>query len=200
DFYVNIDNVILEKKLHKYIPDVVIFSNNKKLIIEIAVTHFVGREKIEQIKESKISALEIDLSKIENDFNPKILETLIIEKTDNKAWLHNEYAQYKLSKIKSNIIKDINQKNLRDYKEKEKEKREDWYKNYYRLVTHRTINEKITHKQIEDCPLKKREYKGIYYANVTADCTSCEHSRGLRENEKYLICIYDYNQVKKLKK
>ena len=37
DCYIPIDHVELEKKLHNYIPDVIIFSRNKKLIIEIAV-------------------------------------------------------------------------------------------------------------------------------------------------------------------
>lgn len=85
--YINIDSVILEKKLHDFIPDVVIISNNLKIIIEIAVTHFVGREKLEKIIKSNISTIEIDLSIHKNSFNFTELENLLIENIDEKNWL-----------------------------------------------------------------------------------------------------------------
>jgi len=103
DFYIPIENVILEKKLHTYIPDVVILSKGKKLIVEIAVTHFVGREKLKMIKDSKISAIEINLSHLKNDFNINQLEKLIIEDLNNKSWLHNEFAEKQTDSYRKEI-------------------------------------------------------------------------------------------------
>ena len=40
---IEFEEVILEKKLHRFIPDVVLITKHKRLIVEIAVTHFVMR-------------------------------------------------------------------------------------------------------------------------------------------------------------
>ena len=197
ELYISIDSVVLEKKLHKYIPDVVITSKNKRLIIEIAVTHFVGRQKLEKIKASKISAIEIDLSKIENDFNLADLEPLIIDNLENKAWLYNQFGLEQTSKKRAEIFKLINDKNLKEWRAREK--REIWYKQYYMPVIQRLVSDDYVVQQIENCPLKKREYNGQFYASVKKDCYECEHSRWLRDDDKYLICLYDYHQGKKEK-
>lgn len=200
DLYITIDKVILEKKLHNYIPDVVVFSRNKKLIIEIAVTHFVGRKKLDKIKESKISAIEINLSKIENDFNRNELESLIIEDLSLKSWLHNQYAEDQIAIKKGEILKElqiIKAKNLKEEKDKKRKEREIWYEDYYKKVIKRENSKKTIYKQVENCPLKKRVYKDQYYANIAVDCLNCEHSRGTRENEEYLVCLYDYNIKKR---
>ncbi len=195
--YITIDNVVLEKKLHRYIPDVVIISGSKRLIVEIAVTHFVGRQKLEHIKASKVSAIEIDLSKIENDFNLADLETLIIENIEQKEWLHNEYAQKQNTKKRAVILKEINDTNKKKWREREE--REEWYRQYYKPVVQRQVSEDYSVQQIEDCPLKKREYNGQFYASVKKDCVECENSRWLREDGKSLICLYDYNRYKRRK-
>lgn len=93
DFLIPIDEVILEKKLHNYIPDIVIISNGRKLIVEIAVTHFVGRSKLKLIKGSQISAIEIDLSSLKHNFNHDQLEKILAHDVEQKTWLHNQYAE-----------------------------------------------------------------------------------------------------------
>jgi len=196
--YVKFDSVTLEKKLHKYIPDIVITSKNKKLIIEIAVTHFVGRHKLEKIIDSKISAIEIDLSKIENDFNLNDLEQLIIENLENKNWLHNQFAINSTSNKQKEIRSKIDKKNLSYWEEKERLMK--WYKSYYKPVVYRKVTDDYSVQQIENCPLKKREFNGMFYASVRVDCIACEHSRGLRDEEKYLVCLFEYNSTKERNK
>jgi hypothetical protein len=190
--YISFDNVITEKKLHRYIPDVVVFSKGKKLIIEIAVTHFVGRHKLDKIIESNISALEIDLSDLGIEFKMEDLESLIIDNIKNKSWLHNCFANEQKRKKQEQI----NNKVIAKIRKENAEKREIWYRNYYKNVTKRLINNnEVLH--IEGCPMKKREFKGLFYANYKSDCTNCENSRGLRENDKYLICLFNYSKKKK---
>jgi hypothetical protein len=198
ELYIPIDSVVLEKKLHKYIPDVVITSKNKRLIIEIAVTHFVGRQKLEKIKASKISAIEIDLSNIDNDFNLADLELLIIENLENKIWLHNQFGQEQTLKKRAEILKQINAKNLKEWQDREK--REIWYKQYYKPVIQRQVSDDYVVLQVENCPLEKREYNGQFYASVKRDCVECTHSRWLRNNDQFLICLYDYNNDKPKRK
>lgn len=197
--YIPIESVTLEKKLHKYIPDVVIFSKNKRLIVEIAVTHFVGRKKLEKIKESNVSAIEINLSNIENDFNLVDLEPLIIDNIENKNWLYNHFGQEQSNIKRKEIYRQIEAKNKKEWKEREK--LEIWYKEYYyKPVVNRQVSDDYKVQQIENCPLQKREYNGQFYASVRKDCVKCKHSRWLRENENFLICLYDYDNNKRKKK
>lgn len=198
ELYIPIEKVTLEKKLHKYIPDVVIFSKNKRLIVEIAVTHFVGRKKLEKIKNSNVSAIEIDLSKIENDFNLVDLEPLIVDNIENKNWLYNQYSQEQSSIKRKELFRQIEAKNKKKWQEREK--REIWYKQYYKPVINRQVSDGHVVQQIENYPLKKREYNGQYYASVKRDCVECNQSRWLRDNDQYLICLYDYNNDKQKRK
>lgn len=96
------DNVVLEKKVSDIVPDILIWrsSNGKKLIIEIAVTHFVDNEKREKIKKLGISALEIDLSQLPKmEFDRNFLKDKIIERIDSKAWIHNMNYSKALDKL-----------------------------------------------------------------------------------------------------
>lgn len=192
--YVPIDNVVLEKKLHNYIPDIVISSGKKRLIVEIAVTHFVGRKKIEKIKTSNISAIEIDLSRIDLDFNMADLEKLLIEGIENKAWLYNHYLHEQNSRHKSEEIMPVKVKSLSP-SEKRLEK---FYKKYYKPVILRGGALSYYGQVIENCPLKKGEHNNLSYANVKTDCKNCFYSRWLRDNHKYLVCVYEYHhQIRK---
>jgi len=192
--YIQIDNVILEKKLHKYIPDVVVFSKDKRLIVEIAVTHFVGRKKLEDIISSNISAIEIDLSKIEKDFDLDDLEKLVIDNIENKSWLHNQYGKEMTLIKRDETRKEIQAESIK--KSMKREKREEWYKQYYKPVVYREISVNYTVQQIKNCPLKKRKFEGSFYASVKKDCFDCQYSRRLREDAKYLVCLYDYYEKK----
>lgn len=198
--YIKFDNVILEKKLHKFIPDVVAIVDNKKLIIEIAVTHFVGRQKLQKIIDSKISAIEIDLSKIQNNFNINEFEPLIIENIESKKWLHNQYSIEKKLKLQTKLTTSIVEKNQNEEKRKTKAEREEWYKQYYKkIITPQTKNgNKIA--IIENCPLQIRQYQGRFCAIINLDCKNCEHSRNTRENNTILICLYEYHKYKADKK
>ena len=189
--YIEFEDVILERKLHKFIPDVVLISKNKRLIIENAVTHFVGRKKLKNIIDSKTSAIEIDLSKIDNDFKIEDLSQLIIDNLENKSWLHNQKCYEEKNDKQLVTYKKIESRNKKKWDKWEK--KEEWYKQYYREVIYRKLGEDYFVKQIDTCPLKKRFYDDKLYASVSQDCSTCEHSRKEREKGKYLICLYEYH-------
>ena len=86
---IKVDKVTLEQRCGDIIPDVIIYSGGKELLVEIFVTHKVDEQKIEKIKNMNISAIEIDLSGISNNITIDELSNLIINETKNKYWLYN---------------------------------------------------------------------------------------------------------------
>lgn len=100
--YISIDHVILEKKLDSIIPDIIVISNNQKLIIEVVVTHDIDDEKFQKIKKMNIPTLKIDLSKKE-ELTDKELEKNIIDNLENKTWIFNRLSEkyYNLFKYKA---------------------------------------------------------------------------------------------------
>lgn len=99
-----IDSVILEKRLHvndsKYIiPDIIIEVKEKRLIIEIMVTHEVDSVKRYYIREMNIPAIEIDLSDVVNTSYNR-LRSYIIDKVENKNWIYNNKANEIMKNIK----------------------------------------------------------------------------------------------------
>lgn len=79
---------------------------------------------------------------------------------------------------------------------KRKQKREEWYKQYYKTISYREMYEDYHIGEIENCPLQKRERRGTFYANVKYDCSECKHFRGLKEDGKSLVCLFDYHSRK----
>jgi len=89
---ISLDDVRIEKKEGKIIPDIIATHKGKSLLIEIAVTHFVDRKKKNIIREQGISCIEIDLHELHNsteNITDEYLVRNIIERVDNKKWVHN---------------------------------------------------------------------------------------------------------------
>lgn len=102
--YVSVDSVFCEKRINikdriYIVPDILIVSNNVKLIIEIKVTHAISNYKKELIKDLNISTIEIVLNK---DCSYSDLEDMLINSIENKSWIYNK---------KANEIMDIIYKN-----------------------------------------------------------------------------------------
>lgn len=101
-----IDRVELEQRMDTIIPDVVVFSGEKKLLVEIYVSHKVDDIKQKKIEELHLSAIEIDLSRVERTLSRVELVGILVDGTENKKWISNEYANqlkdqfYKVAEIK----------------------------------------------------------------------------------------------------
>jgi hypothetical protein len=94
-----LDEVILEKKIGKIIPDVIGYVQEHPVLIEICVTHPVDFKKLCRIKDLGYSAIEIDLSNISRNLSRSELEYLIIEPGSHKKWIHNVFAERKEQSI-----------------------------------------------------------------------------------------------------
>ncbi|WP_052003392.1 hypothetical protein [Microvirga sp. BSC39] len=82
------DYALLESRLGTIVPDVVVWKGSRDLIVEFAVAHECGAEKIARIVEMDIGAIEIDLSRLPRDVSREGLEDAILT-TANRRWLHN---------------------------------------------------------------------------------------------------------------
>ena len=160
---ITFDDVILEKRFHEIIPDVLIITRKKQLIIEIRVTHEVDDTKLRKIKSCGISALEIDLSNINRAVTYDELKEILISDSKNKKWIYNHKAT---------------------------ELEEEWLKLYKPIKKSTRVNEKGYGfiYEIKNCPLKVRSWKGNHYANINLDCRNCPY---YLSNE--FISLFDSN-------
>lgn len=81
-------------------PDIIISTNDTRLIIEVAVTHKVDEQKRNKIIKSDISTIEIYLDKDEIfQLSKEELANKIINHTDNKRWIFNRLEESKKKNI-----------------------------------------------------------------------------------------------------
>lgn len=86
---IDIDCVKLENRFDGIIPDIVVYSGNKKLFIEIFVTHPIDDEKLKKLKEQNISTIEIDLSKTGKDISVEELADMLLNSSLQKTWKYH---------------------------------------------------------------------------------------------------------------
>ncbi len=105
------DRVEVEQAINDFIPDVLVYLKNSPLIVEIYVTHKVDDEKKQKIKNSEISAIQIDLSNIDREITEAEIKKLL-ESGSNTEWLYNK-------KINDENKITTNEKKYRIYFERE---------------------------------------------------------------------------------
>lgn len=102
DKMIEFDTVECEQYYGNIKPDIIVYSGNTPLFIEIAVTNFIDDEKLKKIEKIGISTLEIFLDKDDFDFynfDKEELENTIINSTRCKFWVYNRiHEKMKLKK------------------------------------------------------------------------------------------------------
>ncbi len=91
---ITVDRVELEKSFGGIIPDIVIYCGEKKLFIEIFVTHKIDEEKLNKIKSAGISTIEIDLSKMDREMTDIELSEILLKDSKEKKWIYNAVSEY----------------------------------------------------------------------------------------------------------
>ena len=86
---ITLDAVSEEVWLDGFRPDIVAKTGTKTLLVEVAVTHFADKNKLDHLVSKGLPALEIDLSEIERMADWPSITAAVIEKIDNKKWLFN---------------------------------------------------------------------------------------------------------------
>lgn len=85
-------------------PDVLVWKKDRKLMIEIFVTHICDEEKILGICKTGIPSIEIDLSKFPRDASPKEIEEAVISGA-SRRWLFHPLEREALQQMKAQIEK-----------------------------------------------------------------------------------------------
>lgn len=162
-----IDNVKLEHRLDDIIPDIIIESKGKELLVEITVSHALCFPKTRTIEEKGISTIEINAKDLfeqlyhKRDFfikNTSFRDELI-NGTNYKRWIYNDKLKRITKHLKDNYAIRYERKTIKfdDYD----------YLNF-----------------IAPCPANKRYWKsgfkkGESYANIEEDCICCEFCVGI---------------------
>ena len=89
---VQFDKVDVEVSHESFIPDVVGFVKQKKLLIEVRVSHAVDDLKKTKIEMSDISCIEIDLSSINREITRDELTVLLTSDCSKTKWIYNSLA------------------------------------------------------------------------------------------------------------
>ena len=97
---ITFDKIYLEKRLDNIIPDVIIELNGRKLLVEIAVTHFLDEEKKKKIRNLGYSTIEIQLNELREELNLANLHNMLIHDEKNKFWIYNAKEHSFLNEIR----------------------------------------------------------------------------------------------------
>ncbi len=217
----DVHNVYLEKKVSDFVPDIILEIGQRKLLVEIAVTHFIDENKYKKIVAEGISVIEIDLSEFKDDFELEMLKDLVVTGVKYKRWIYNPIgdkewdkwkAEFLLENDEERKLYELERKKIerlnKEYDKKQqkgKESREAFYlKNLKAINTHsinyidnktgELIPKVISH--VSPCPEKNKYFNGEYYANIDTHCIRCKYFRGYRNERKHIICLANYYRNK----
>lgn len=189
---VSIDQIIVEKREGNLQPDLIGFISGKKFYIEIAVTHFIDKEKKVKLEKKNIPTIEINLSDLERKVQYKILKEIIINDITRKKWIVNEKNKIKLDRFIS-LAKEI----------------ESFIK-----LNQRTVKVYGKRKMIYNCPKEKNKNTKI----PLTICDSCKYhlsthisfdpnnpkGEDIEDEDHYVDCIghkrYEFDKMIKNKK
>ena len=143
------DKIYLESKFHDIVPDILIEKDGRLLCIEIFVTHEVDEQKRKKVEGSKLSAIEIDLSKIDRSINFESLKEIVVNSVENKRWLFNS----KFDSKRSGLYRKILRNSIRR-----------------KIIPHGLIG-----GHVDDCPRPPGAWNGKPCANVRHDCFYCKY-------------------------
>jgi hypothetical protein len=85
------EGAALEPGLDGLRPDILVTMAGRPLLVEVAVTHFCGPEKLALIQGRRLAAVEIDLSRVARDAPPEVLEHAVLHSAPRR-WLWNRLA------------------------------------------------------------------------------------------------------------
>ncbi|MCW2283986.1 multidrug efflux pump subunit AcrA (membrane-fusion protein) [Rhodoblastus acidophilus] len=101
------DRAVLEKMDGETIPDVILYSGDQRLHVEILVTHKCDDVKIAKLKKINISAIEINLSGLRQRQDSRALDVEALSnailREEPREWLHNRHERDALDELQAEI-------------------------------------------------------------------------------------------------
>ncbi len=106
---VRIDNVRVEESESGFVPDIIIESRSKSLIVEVAVTHKVAPAKLRKIRCRNLPAIEIRLNPSDSFLSRELLREKLRQDLTSKVWLFHpgqrEAERAFISKVRGVLAK-----------------------------------------------------------------------------------------------
>lgn len=174
---VPIDDVKLESRLGFIVPDIIIVSGSKILIVEVRVTHGVDEQKAHKIRSLKLPAVEVFAGQLikrlyyEKKYflDDTEYKRILIEESAYKLWINNPMAESKIRQIKNELKNYCDEKEVNYLKFKFKD--DDF--NFFFGTDQKGMF------YVDGCPINKRFWrggknKGRPYANYNQDCRYCK--------------------------
>lgn len=95
------DEVLLERRTGRIVPDVIAYVKGIPLLIEVQVTHEVDGQKAAEIRKMGLSTIEIDLSAAPRDLRREDIASMIVGDGAPKKWIYNVESEQAKEKILS---------------------------------------------------------------------------------------------------
>lgn len=90
-----VSSVVIEKRIDNFIPDLIVTIGNRQLIVEIYVTHKTDENKLAKIRNSCISAVEIDFHDLSDFCLTKESISKELLNRNRIKWLYNNKSDQK---------------------------------------------------------------------------------------------------------
>lgn len=85
------DAVEQEVCLGSVVPDIVAIKGGRKLLVEIAVTHFVDENKAQKLRSMNLACLEVNLAGLIGSWTWESLRDALVDQVEGKTWIHNPW-------------------------------------------------------------------------------------------------------------
>ncbi|MCF8414640.1 MAG: hypothetical protein K9G40_00245 [Crocinitomicaceae bacterium] len=93
---VEFDKILIEKHQDGIKPDLICFVKNRKIHVEIAVTHFIDELKAIKIENLNVTSLEIDLSTVDRSLQKEKLKNILSNgNIERMTWFNNKAIKQK---------------------------------------------------------------------------------------------------------
>lgn len=159
------DRVEIEKKIDNIIADIVVYKEDKPLILEIFVTHKIDDEKENKLQKLGISTMEIDLSSIDREIDKEELREILLKDKDKKRWVINRPLEAFVKRDEQILLSLLSKHKIYN--------RESFWQSDY----------------IKDCPKEKRRNWRIPITDFDYEkgCSVCSFFQGY-EYIKEIVC------------
>lgn len=197
---VTIDCVHEEKPYFGFKPDVILYTQKGYIGIEILVTHKVNNKKLNEIRKSNLSVIEIDLSTVNANIPDSELINLILIEVVGKTWLH-------LGNLKAGFVLVIEE--IKKFERKRnlgKRFLSSFFNSWFIGENHSSLPQcwkKLDGKEkrpivrdarfpnnpeyfVEDCPIAFNKVKG---PDINLDfCSQCKFHESTAEDLSHIVC------------
>jgi hypothetical protein len=119
--FVKLNDVQLEKRLGRIIPDVVALVDDPinvgqvySLLIEVTVTNTINDERITRISATDCATLEIDIGRMGGIITKEDLTFLVVDELVTKRWLYHPRSVHETIKLNAQIDAEFNKIKLRN--------------------------------------------------------------------------------------